>query len=91
MAAAAAAAGKSLTDCPSNLKEAIDWILRVTGKDGGGGGGNEQKLAEAITKLPGFTDAIDAAAKKLTESGSDAWILYTLAVPRTLWNPYTFF
>ncbi|GIX61087.1 variant erythrocyte surface antigen-1 family protein [Babesia caballi] len=26
--------GKSLTECPSNLKEAIDWILRVTGKDG---------------------------------------------------------
>ncbi|GIX60589.1 variant erythrocyte surface antigen-1 family protein [Babesia caballi] len=25
---------KKLTDCPSNLKEAIDWILRVTGKDG---------------------------------------------------------
>ncbi|GIX65167.1 variant erythrocyte surface antigen-1 family protein [Babesia caballi] len=23
-----------LTDCPSNLKEAIDWVLRVTGKDG---------------------------------------------------------
>ncbi|GIX62708.1 variant erythrocyte surface antigen-1 family protein [Babesia caballi] len=29
-------AAKSLTDCPSNVKEAIDWILRVTGKDGGG-------------------------------------------------------
>ncbi|GIX61820.1 variant erythrocyte surface antigen-1, alpha subunit [Babesia caballi] len=27
-------AAKKLTDCPSNLKEAIDWILRVTGKDG---------------------------------------------------------
>ncbi|GIX64104.1 variant erythrocyte surface antigen-1 family protein [Babesia caballi] len=25
---------KQLTDCPSNLKEATDWILRVTGKDG---------------------------------------------------------
>ncbi|GIX65579.1 variant erythrocyte surface antigen-1 family protein [Babesia caballi] len=25
---------KRLTDCPSNLKEAIDWVLRVTGKDG---------------------------------------------------------
>ncbi|GIX63231.1 variant erythrocyte surface antigen-1 family protein [Babesia caballi] len=23
-----------ISDCPSNLKEAIDWILRVTGKDG---------------------------------------------------------
>ncbi|KAG6440211.1 variant erythrocyte surface antigen-1 alpha subunit [Babesia bovis T2Bo] len=24
----------SLTDAPTNLKEAIDWVLRVTGKDG---------------------------------------------------------
>ncbi|GIX60976.1 variant erythrocyte surface antigen-1 family protein [Babesia caballi] len=44
--------GKSLTDCPSNLKEAIDWILRVTGKDGGQGGGNGTKdLADAVRKL----------------------------------------
>ncbi|GIX65325.1 variant erythrocyte surface antigen-1 family protein [Babesia caballi] len=28
----------SFTDAPKNLKEAIDWILRVTGKDGDGGG-----------------------------------------------------
>ncbi|GIX63491.1 uncharacterized protein BcabD6B2_29260 [Babesia caballi] len=36
------ASSKPLTECPSNLKEAIDWILRVTGKDGqttGGGSG----------------------------------------------------
>lgn len=26
---------KSLSDCPTNLKEAIDWVLRVTGKDNG--------------------------------------------------------
>ncbi|GFE56000.1 variant erythrocyte surface antigen beta subunit [Babesia ovis] len=25
---------KNLTDSPTNLKEAIDWILRVTNKDG---------------------------------------------------------
>ncbi|GIX63911.1 uncharacterized protein BcabD6B2_33460 [Babesia caballi] len=43
-------AAKSLTDCPSNLKEAIDWILRVTGKDGGGHSGT-QHLAEAVSKL----------------------------------------
>ncbi|GIX60641.1 uncharacterized protein BcabD6B2_00760 [Babesia caballi] len=42
--------GKQLTDCPSNLKEAIDWILRVTGKDGGGHSGT-QHLAEAVSKL----------------------------------------
>ncbi|GIX62590.1 extracellular matrix-binding ebh [Babesia caballi] len=45
--------GKQLTDCPSNLKEAIDWILRVTGKDGGGGGGTNgtEQLADAVSKL----------------------------------------
>ncbi|GIX61253.1 variant erythrocyte surface antigen-1 family protein [Babesia caballi] len=43
---------KSLTDCPSNLKEAIDWILRVTGKDGQSGGQNaSQELAKAVTQL----------------------------------------
>ncbi|GIX61807.1 variant erythrocyte surface antigen-1 family protein [Babesia caballi] len=45
------ATGKSLTDCPSNLKEAIDWILRVTGKDGGGGSGGTEQLATAVTDL----------------------------------------
>ncbi|GIX63374.1 variant erythrocyte surface antigen-1 family protein [Babesia caballi] len=57
-------------DCPSNLKEAIDWILRVTGKDGGGGDGDASKLAKAITQLPDFQQAITAAADKLKESGS---------------------
>ncbi|GIX65075.1 extracellular matrix-binding ebh [Babesia caballi] len=55
-----------------NLKEAIDWIPRVTGKDGGGGpDGNEQKLAQAIVGLHDFKQVIDAAARKLSESGSD--------------------
>ncbi|GIX61470.1 variant erythrocyte surface antigen-1 family protein [Babesia caballi] len=59
-------------DCPSNLKEAIDWILRVTGKDAGSGGPDgTQQLAEAITKLPHFKQAISAAAAKLKESGGD--------------------
>ncbi|GIX61142.1 variant erythrocyte surface antigen-1 family protein [Babesia caballi] len=36
----------------SNRKEAIDWILRVTGKDGGGGGSNAiPKLSEKVTQL----------------------------------------
>ncbi|GIX63479.1 variant erythrocyte surface antigen-1 family protein [Babesia caballi] len=60
--------GKPLTDCPSNLKEAIDWILRVAGKDGGGGNDNGPKLAQAITELPEFKEAIKAAAKKLREN-----------------------
>ncbi|GIX64522.1 extracellular matrix-binding ebh [Babesia caballi] len=45
----------SLADCPSNLKEAIDWILRVTGKDGSGGG-NIPALAKAIKQV--LSDAI---------------------------------
>ncbi|GIX61598.1 variant erythrocyte surface antigen-1 family protein [Babesia caballi] len=58
------------SDSPSNLKEAIDWILRVTGRDGGGGDGDASKLAKAITQLPDFQQAITAAADKLKESGS---------------------
>ncbi|GIX64750.1 variant erythrocyte surface antigen-1 family protein [Babesia caballi] len=46
-------AGKQLTDCPSNLKEAIDWILRVTVKDGGGGQNGTTELADAVTQLLG--------------------------------------
>ncbi|GIX61900.1 variant erythrocyte surface antigen-1 family protein [Babesia caballi] len=49
----AAAKGKQLTDCPSNLKEAIDWILRVTGKDGGSSdqGNGADGLATAVNAL----------------------------------------
>ncbi|GIX62720.1 variant erythrocyte surface antigen-1 family protein [Babesia caballi] len=54
-----------LSDCPSNLKEAIDWILRVTGRDGGSNKNDgANKLAEAIVKLPDFNTAINAALKK---------------------------
>ncbi|GIX63900.1 variant erythrocyte surface antigen-1 family protein [Babesia caballi] len=40
-------------DRPSNLKEAIDWILRVTGKDGKGGGdkGGTEGLQKAVNDL----------------------------------------
>ncbi|GIX62323.1 variant erythrocyte surface antigen-1 family protein [Babesia caballi] len=38
-------------DCPSNLKEAIDWILRVTGKYGGGGPDGTSQLAEEVKRL----------------------------------------
>ncbi|GIX61935.1 variant erythrocyte surface antigen-1 family protein [Babesia caballi] len=38
-------------DSPSNLKEAIDWILRVTGKDGGQGGDGTSHLAKAVQEL----------------------------------------
>ncbi|GIX62674.1 variant erythrocyte surface antigen-1 family protein [Babesia caballi] len=42
---------KPLTECPSNLREAIDWILRVTGKDGVGGQDGTQALTEQVKKL----------------------------------------
>ncbi|GIX62504.1 uncharacterized protein BcabD6B2_19390 [Babesia caballi] len=44
---------RPLLDCPPDLKEAIDWILRVTRKDGGGGGGQSgtEQLAEAVAGL----------------------------------------
>ncbi|GIX61067.1 variant erythrocyte surface antigen-1 family protein [Babesia caballi] len=42
----------SLDTCPSNLKEAIDWILRVTGKDGQDTGGTGA-LSNAVTHLLG--------------------------------------
>ncbi|GIX61595.1 variant erythrocyte surface antigen-1 family protein [Babesia caballi] len=42
----------SLFDCPSNQKEAIDWILRVTGRDGGQQSVNgSEQLAAAVGKL----------------------------------------
>ncbi|GIX61931.1 variant erythrocyte surface antigen-1, alpha subunit [Babesia caballi] len=40
-----------LFDCPSNLKEAVDWILRVTGRDGSGGDDKGQALAGKVKKL----------------------------------------
>ncbi|GIX64159.1 variant erythrocyte surface antigen-1 family protein [Babesia caballi] len=41
----------SLFDCPCNLKEAIDWILRVTGKDGVGGTDGTNDLTEQVKNL----------------------------------------
>ncbi|EDO06050.1 variant erythrocyte surface antigen-1 alpha subunit [Babesia bovis T2Bo] len=43
----------SLTEAPTNLKEAIDWVLRVTGKDGKPLSGDECicGLAAAVTDL----------------------------------------
>ncbi|GIX62724.1 variant erythrocyte surface antigen-1 family protein [Babesia caballi] len=43
---------RPLTGSHSNLKEAIDWILRVTGKDGqDSSGGGTQELASAVSIL----------------------------------------
>ncbi|ORM39843.1 uncharacterized protein BXIN_0212 [Babesia sp. Xinjiang] len=35
---------RQLADCPTNLKEAVDWLLRLTNKDGQGGRPNEGKI-----------------------------------------------
>ncbi|EDO05599.1 variant erythrocyte surface antigen-1 alpha subunit [Babesia bovis T2Bo] len=44
---------ESLTEAPTNLKEAIDWVLRVTGRDGKELSGDECicGLASAVTDL----------------------------------------
>ncbi|GIX64774.1 uncharacterized protein BcabD6B2_42090 [Babesia caballi] len=66
----AAGGGKSLTDCPSNLKEAIDWILRVTGKDGQNPGGHNGTagLQKAVTQLlEGVKDSAPELSSKFNE------------------------
>ncbi|GIX63380.1 variant erythrocyte surface antigen-1 family protein [Babesia caballi] len=55
---------KKLTDCPSNLKEAIDWILRVTGKDGGGSKSGTTELAAAVKELLDGVDDFGSNIKK---------------------------
>ncbi|GIX66146.1 variant erythrocyte surface antigen-1 family protein [Babesia caballi] len=82
---AAQATGKSLTDCPSNLKEAIDWILRVTGKDGQDRRGyGDQAITDLTKKVKALLDGVSndyaerghyteesEAAKKLMDWLSD--------------------
>ncbi|GIX65077.1 variant erythrocyte surface antigen-1 family protein [Babesia caballi] len=51
-------------DCPSNLKEAIDWILRVTGKDGGGGvggGGGDTAITALAGQVKELFDGVNGA------------------------------
>ncbi|GIX61449.1 variant erythrocyte surface antigen-1 family protein [Babesia caballi] len=58
---------KRITDCPSNLKEAIDWILRVTGKDAVNGGSSDgtKDLADAVEKL---LEDVQSSSNKLNET-----------------------
>ncbi|GIX63842.1 collagen alpha-1(I) chain isoform X3 [Babesia caballi] len=42
---------RSLTDTPENIKEAIDWILRVTGKDGQDPGSGTTELAKQLYNI----------------------------------------
>ncbi|GBE59232.1 hypothetical protein, conserved [Babesia ovata] len=51
-------APKALTDCPENLREAIDWLIQV--KHGGG----IPRLSEALSKL--FDNVVQDAEKSLS-------------------------
>ncbi|GIX64532.1 variant erythrocyte surface antigen-1 family protein [Babesia caballi] len=59
-------------DCPSNLKEAIDWILRVTGKDGGGGGGTTELTNEVKKLLEEVKASVPESNKKEFEQVRNA-------------------
>ncbi|GIX62468.1 variant erythrocyte surface antigen-1 family protein [Babesia caballi] len=74
----------SIFDCPSNLKEAIDWILRVTGKDGGSNkndGANDltRQVQDLLNGVKGVDTGLSAeqfenVKKALTPGGSDCLI-----------------
>ncbi|GIX61468.1 variant erythrocyte surface antigen-1 family protein [Babesia caballi] len=75
--------GKRLTDCPSNLKEAIDWILRVTGKDGGQGADGQaikaltQQVKTLLGEVQGSDPKLSAVITKVRQAlgnGSDGLI-----------------
>ncbi|GIX64797.1 variant erythrocyte surface antigen-1 family protein [Babesia caballi] len=75
-------------DCPSNLKEAIDWILRVTGKDGGNGGDQAIKaltnqvkeLLESVKESdPGFKKDAFENVKNALDNGSGTGLIKSLA------------
>ncbi|GIX64379.1 variant erythrocyte surface antigen-1 family protein [Babesia caballi] len=52
-------------DCPSNPKQAIDWILRVAGKDGQSGGNDgTASLAKAVKKLLEEVKGVDTGLGK---------------------------
>ncbi|GIX60718.1 variant erythrocyte surface antigen-1 family protein [Babesia caballi] len=65
--------GNKLTDCPSNLREAIDWILRVTGKDGGGSDDSTVELAKQLHML-----LKDVSKDDIGQSGREAEVVKRL-------------
>ncbi|GIX65141.1 variant erythrocyte surface antigen-1 family protein [Babesia caballi] len=81
----------SLTTCPSNLKEAIDWILRVTGKDGQDSSNGQQAIQTLTQKvkdllkdvkdvLPGFNkEDFEKVTKTLDGSGASSGLIGKLA------------
>ncbi|GIX62769.1 variant erythrocyte surface antigen-1 family protein [Babesia caballi] len=90
-AAAAAGLGKELTDSPSNLKEAIDWILRVTGKYGGSSGDGATAITALTEQVKHFFEPVKVAGsgvssehiekvrEALSTSGSDNGLIGKLA------------
>ncbi|GIX65070.1 variant erythrocyte surface antigen-1 family protein [Babesia caballi] len=64
--------------CPSNLKEAIDWILRVTGKDGRGGDGTSDLTAQVKQLLEQVEESgneFNGQIGKVTQAlGTDGFI-----------------
>ncbi|GIX62714.1 variant erythrocyte surface antigen-1 family protein [Babesia caballi] len=74
---------KSLTDCPSNLKEAIDWILRVTGKDGGTDNGGTDALTEQVKNLlsevAGADPKLGAEIERVTQALGNGGLIGKLA------------
>ncbi|GIX65163.1 extracellular matrix-binding ebh [Babesia caballi] len=82
----------SLTTCPSNLKEAIDWILRVTGRDGQNPSQQGKQAIQTLTQkvkdllkdvkdvLPGFNkEDFEKVTKALADSGGSDGLITTLA------------
>ncbi|GFE55585.1 variant erythrocyte surface antigen beta subunit, putative [Babesia ovis] len=61
-----AAGGNRLTQSPTNLKEAIDWILRVTNKDGQQSGKDAEEYCWCDL-ANGVTDLLEGVEHHLTE------------------------
>ncbi|CDR96640.1 hypothetical protein BBBOND_0305430 [Babesia bigemina] len=65
-------APKKLTDCPENLREAIDWLIQV--RHGGDGNGLKH-LAKALQKLieGAIRDAYNSIVDKYAKSLEPSW------------------
>ncbi|ORM41663.1 uncharacterized protein BXIN_2425 [Babesia sp. Xinjiang] len=66
---------------PGNLKECIDWILRLTGKDkvGGGNGDNGKKLGEEVAGLLKKDKAVLETVTTSLKNGSGSNLITELA------------
>ncbi|GIX63096.1 variant erythrocyte surface antigen-1 family protein [Babesia caballi] len=70
-------------DCPYNLKEAIHWILRVTGKDGGTDNGGTDALTEQVKNLlsevAGGDPKLGAEIERVTQALGNGGLIAKLA------------